>query len=423
MEISATGALIGLIVAIILIVYKFNAAYSLMFGAFLGGLLGGVGSLIDRLPATVGLMIDGAREITPATLRIIAAGVLAGVLIESGAAARIALTITKIFGDRFSLFALALATMLLTTAGVFIDISVITVAPIALVVAKKTGVSRNCVLLAMIGGGKCGNLISPNPNTIATATEFKVDLSRLMAANLLPAVVGLLFTVVLTSVLTKRGELVTDADDVDRRQLPSVFTAILGPLVAISLLALRPLCGITVDPLVALPVGGLVGCFAMGKFDRIREYMNVGLGKMAGVAILLLGTGTLAGIIKASAFKTVLIDVVQFCGLPGELLAPISGIVMSAATASTTAGATVASQTFSGTLLAMGLTPLAAAAMVHAGATVLDHLPHGTFFHATGGAVGMNISDRLKLVPYESLIALVLTITSTLLYAWSKTIH
>jgi GntP family gluconate:H+ symporter len=300
--------------------------------------------------------------------------------------------------------------------GVFIDISVITVAPIALAVAKKTGFSRGSVLLAMIGGGKSGNLISPNPNTIATATEFKVDLSSLMAANLIPAFVGLVFTVALVSLLTKRGELVTDADDVDLRHLPSIGTAILGPLVAIFLLALRPLCGVIVDPLVALPVGGIVGCLAMGKFAKIRDYMNFGLGKMTGVAILLLGTGTLAGIIKASAFKTVLVQFMDQCGLPGYMLAPISGVVMSAATASTTAGATVASQTFSATLITMGLAPLAAAAMIHAGATVLDHLPHGTFFHATGGAVGMKIGDRLKLVPYETLIGGVLTLASTLLH-------
>jgi len=417
MEISATGAMIGLIVAIVLIVYKYNAAYSLMFGALLGGMIGGGMPLVDRLPETVRLMVEGARDITPAALRIIAAGVLAGVLIASGAAVRIAATIMRFSGDRFSLVALALATMLLTAVGVFIDIAVITVSPIALAVAKKAGYSRGCILIAMIGGGKSGNLISPNPNTIATASEFNVDLSSLMAANLIPAIVGFVFTVILVSLLTKRGEMVTEEIDAGTQDLPPFWAAILGPLVAIFLLTLRPLCGVHVDPLIALPTGGLIGCLAMGRFSKLCGYLDVGLSKMINVAVLMLGTGTLAGIIKASAFKDVLIAVVEHSGLPGDLLAPISGIMMSAATASTTAGATVASQTFSVTLLGMGLAPLAAAAMVHAGATVLDHLPHGTFFHATGGAVGMNITERLKIIPYETLIAFVLTVTSTLLHA------
>lgn len=54
--------------------------------------------------------------------------------------------------------------------------------------------------------------------------------------------------------------------------------------------------------------------------------------------------------------------------------------------------------------------------MVHSGATVLDHLPHGSFFHATGGSANMEIKERLKLIPYESLIGLVMTIVSTILF-------
>jgi len=51
------------------------------------------------------------------------------------------------------------------------------------------------------------------------------------------------------------------------------------------------------------------------------------------------------------------------------------------------------------------------------GATVLDHLPHGSFFHATGGAVEMNIKERLRLIPFESLVGAVLTLLSLAMYA------
>ena len=54
--------------------------------------------------------------------------------------------------------------------------------------------------------------------------------------------------------------------------------------------------------------------------------------------------------------------------------------------------------------------------MINAGATVLDHLPHGSFFHATGGSVEMSIGERLRLIPYESLVGLVLTICSVASY-------
>lgn len=141
---------------------------------------------------------------------------------------------------------------------------------------------------------------------------------------------------------------------------------------------------------------------------------------MSGVAIMLLGTGTLAGIIANSQLKDVIIHGLSAIGLPAYVLAPISGIFMSAATASTTAGTAVASQVFGSTILELGVSALAGAAMVHAGATVLDHLPHGSFFHATGGSVNMKIKERLKLIPYESLIGLIMAIVSTLIFGVLK---
>ncbi|EIG2733913.1 GntP family permease, partial [Escherichia coli] len=68
------------------------------------------------------------------------------------------------------------------------------------------------------------------------------------------------------------------------------------------------------------------------------------------------------------------------------------------------------------TLLGLGVSALAGCAMIHAGATVLDHLPHGSFFHATGGSVGMLIHERLKLLPYETLVGFVVALISTLMF-------
>lgn len=413
-QISTFGALLGLAVAIILIIKKFHPAYSLILGAIIGGLVGGAG-----LVGTVDVMIDGAKGIMPAILRIVTSGVLAGVLIQTGAAAKIADQIIKTLGEKRALFALALSTMILTAVGVFVDVSVITVAPIALAIAKKLGYSPMVILIAMIGGGKAGNIISPNPNTISAAENFGVDLSALMISNIIPAICGLIVTVFVAKFLTKKyndhkvTENIKEADDVE---LPSFFAAIVGPIISIILLSLRPLIGIAVDSLIALPVGGVIGSLVMGKFKHINEYITFGLSKMMPVAILLIGTGTVAGIIKASTLQTTTIDILAAMNMPAFLLAPISGILMSAATASTTAGATIASATFAPAIIASGVSPLAGAAMVHSGATVLDSLPHGSFFHATAGAVNMSINDRLKLIPYEALIGFTMTVASTIIW-------
>lgn len=411
--VSALGAIIGLVVAIVLIIKKVNPAYSLILGSIIGGLVGGA-----NIGQTVSLMISGAQGMIPAILRIITAGVLAGVLIETGAASKIAETIIDKLGESKAIIAIVLSTMILTMVGVFIDVSVITVAPIAMAIAKKTGISRTGALLAMVGGGKAGNVMSPNPNAIAAAEAFKIPLTSVMVAGLIPAIFGVVASIVVAKLISKKGSQINENDLGNRKEEngPSFFAAILGPIVAIAILALRPLAGITIDPLIALPVGGFIGCLAMGKVRNFNQYCVFGLGKMVGVAILLLGTGTLSGIIANSGLKDVLTTLLTATGAPAYLLAPFSGILMCAATASTTSGTAVASQVFGPTILSLGIQPVNAAAMIHSGATVLDHLPHGSFFHATGGSVNMDMKERLTLIPFESLIGLVLACVSTIIY-------
>ena len=409
---STLGAVAGLVLAIVLIIRKVTPVYALIFGALVGGLVGG-GGLVD----TVNAMIEGTKGMMPSVLRILASGVLVGALVKTGSAAKIADAIVSALGKRFALAAVAVATMIVCAVGVFVDISVITVAPVALAVGRKANLPVPALLLAMIGGGKAGNIISPNPNTIAAAEAFKVDLTDLMMANAIPAVCALLTAVALAMVLAKfsrNAEQAMSDGTTEEQKLPNILSAVAGPIVVVVLLALRPLCKISVDPLIALPVGGLVSVVACGAVRQTVAYAEFGLGKVTGVAILLVGTGTVSGIVKGSSINADMISLLNALHLPTTALAPASGIVMAGATASTTAGATLASQTFSGTLLDAGVPALAAAAMIHAGATVIDSLPHGSFFHATGGAVFMSVKDRLKLIPFEAAVGLVATIASTL---------
>ncbi|MBY0156275.1 MULTISPECIES: GntP family permease [Cytobacillus] len=415
--VSALGAITALVIAILLILKKVPPAYGMVAGALIGGLVGGA-----DIASTVNLMMEGAKGIIPAVLRILAAGILAGVLIESGAASSIAETIVKKLGETRALLALAVATMILTTVGVFVDVAVITVSPIALAIAKRAKLSKTAILLAMIGGGKAGNIMSPNPNAIAASDAFGVPLTSVMAAGIIPAIFGLAVTYFIAKKLVNKGSAISDGEvEVNSNtKLPLFITAMIAPLVTIVLLALRPLFDINIDPMVALPAGGIIGAIAMKKTRKINEYAISGLNKMSGVAIMLLGTGTLAGIIANSSLKDVIINGLTSSGLPAYLLAPVSGIFMSAATASTTAGTAVASGVFGSTILGLGVSALAGAAMIHAGATVLDHLPHGSFFHATAGSVNMDIKERLKLMPYESLIGLTLAVISTLIFGVFK---
>lgn len=412
---TTIGALIGMAVAIILIIKKVQPAYSLIFGALIGGVIGS-GNLI----LTVDTMVSGAQSMISSVLRIMTSGILAGTLIKTGAAEKIAEVIVQKLGEKRALIAVAAATMVICAVGVFVDISVITVAPIALAIGKKAGYNKASLLLAMIGGGKAGNIISPNPNTIAVSEAFQVDLTSLMIKNIIPAVCALIVTVIIATILSKKaGTMVSDQDlekHADNKKLPTFVQAFAGPLTVIILLALRPIFSIVIDPLIALPLGGLVCAIACGSLVQFREFAEFGLSKVAGVSILLIGTGTIAGIIKASALQYDVISLLEMMKMPAFILAPIAGILMAGATASTTAGATIASQTFAQTLLNAGIPAISAGAMIHAGATVIDSLPHGSFFHATGGSVGMNIKERMKLIPFEACIGFTSTIVAVIVY-------
>ena len=412
---TTIGALIGMAVAIILIIKKVQPAYSLIFGALIGGVIGS-GNLI----LTVDTMVSGAQSMISSVLRIMTSGILAGTLIKTGAAEKIAEVIVQKLGEKRALIAVAAATMVICAVGVFVDISVITVAPIALAIGKKAGYNKASLLLAMIGGGKAGNIISPNPNTIAVSEAFQVDLTSLMIKNIIPAVCALIVTVIIATILSKKaGTMVSDQDlekHADNKKRPTFIQAFAGPLTVIILLALRPIFSIVIDPLIALPLGGLVCAIACGSLVQFREFAEFGLSKVAGVSILLIGTGTIAGIIKASALQYDVISLLEMMKMPAFILAPIAGILMAGATASTTAGSTIASQTFAQTLLNAGIPAISAGAMIHAGSTVIDSLPHGSFFHATGGSVGMNIKERMKLIPFEACIGLTSTIVAVIVY-------
>ena len=416
---SSLAAIIGLALAIVLIIKKISPVYSLMIGALAGGFLG-CGSLVG----TVSEMFEGVKSITPAILRILAAGVLSGALIRSRAAESIAESIVRRLGPRFVFLSLALATMILCAVGVFVDVAVITVAPVALALASRLGLSRGKVLLALIGGGKCGNIMSPNPNTIIAAENYGAPLSSVMAAGIIPALIGLLVTVYIIVPLLPSGkaraagiagsEGTAGSEETAGEKLPSFLASIAGPLFTIALLSLRPLFGIVIDPMIALPLGGIVTLAATRSLNITSESIEYGLSKMAPVALLLIGTGTIAGVISASDMKDVVISWLTGWNVSGMFMAPLSSILMSAATASTTAGATIASASFSDAILETGLAGLWGAALTNAGATVLDHLPHGSFFHASAGSVSMPFKERLSLIPFESLVGLTLTLTTIL---------
>ena len=427
MVISWWGALIGLALAIYLILKKLNPVYSLMLGAIIGALLGGA-----SLTGTIDILVKGEQSVMGTVLRVLAAGMLAGVMMESGAAETLARTIVDKLGDRMAILSLALATMVITAVGVFIPVAVLIVAPIALEVGRRMHISKLALLVALSGGGKAGNIISPNANTIAAAKGFGLELSQVMIADFIPAVVALIVTVIVARLLVKKGDAVMEADlgdmvDSDTGNLPTLGQAMVTPILAIVLLLLNPigqvahltlLTKVNLDATYVLPFAAIVGALVMKKGRELRDYARVGMTRMTDVVLILIGAGAIGATITSSNLPQLLIKGVEASHMPGVLLAPISGILMAAATASTSTGVILATGSFAKAILGFGVAPLAAAAMVHTGAIVIDQLPQGNYFHVTANAMHMDLRQRSQGILYEAMVGGSAMLTATILYGF-----
>ncbi|MDR6719281.1 H+/gluconate symporter-like permease [Paenibacillus sp. 2003] len=61
---------------------------------------------------------------------------------------------------------------------------------------------------------------------------------------------------------------------------------------------------------------------------------------------------------------------------------------------------------------------MAAALMVHTGATVIDSLPQGNYFHVSADSMKMTIRQWMGVIPYEAIVGGTMAIVATILYGF-----
>ena len=83
----------------------------------------------------------------------------------------------------------------------------------------------------------------------------------------------------LQKLIRNKGEMIdpsTIEHSENTENLLSFGRAIIGPVCTIVLLMLRALVGITIDPIIALPVGGIVGTIATGQaLEKANFLQNI----------------------------------------------------------------------------------------------------------------------------------------------------
>jgi GntP family gluconate:H+ symporter len=391
---------------------KLNPLASMFFGAIIGAFVGGAS--INQVLHNV--VVSGGMSVMLVCARILACGILAGVLIETGAAETIARSIVKTLGEKAAILSLALAAMVILAVGVFIPISVLILAPIALSVAKRTNMSKYAAILALSGGAKAGNIISPNPNAVTAADVFQIELSQVMMGGIAPAIVTLGVTVLVANKKKNRGPMVQDDDiEVDERTvtLPPFRKAFVAPFLALFLLFVTPL-----DPFFALPIGAVAGIIVMGKWRETISLANAGITRMMPIVLMLIGAGALGQLIQQSYFPQIVADGLYNVGIPTLFLAPVSGAIMGSATGSAAIGVILASNAFVDTLLAAGIPALASAVMIHAGVMLMDVVPHGNYFLASQQGMKVTMIERIKVMPYDAICGFALVGSATLFHGF-----
>lgn len=156
----------------------------------------------------------------------------------------------------------------------------------------------------------------------------------------------------------------------------------------------------------------------MGKGRHLTSYAATGIGKMTPVVMILIGAGAIGATITESSLPQLIITAIKVSHISGTFLAPLAGLLMASAAASTSTGVILATGSFSKAILGFGVSPLAAAAMVHTGAVVLDQLPQGNYFHVTGKAMKMDIKQRSQAILFEALCGGAACLTATILYGF-----
>ncbi|MCL2569534.1 MAG: GntP family permease [Oscillospiraceae bacterium] len=424
-EVSVFGVMLALVLSIFFIIRKMNPALAMFTGVFAGAIVGGA-----NLPQMVDIVILGGRQVVGANVRILAGGFLVGALIETGAAETIARGIVKGLGEKRAIFAIALSAMIVTGAGVFITVAMLIVSPIALSVAYRANISKFAAILAISGGAKAGNVISPNPNALAAAESFGLPLSEVMLNGLIPGIVALVVTVALCKMMQNKHFKVEaeDLDDsADAADLPSFGKAIVAPAVAIGMLMLNPIgdilgigainsANLPMDPFFVLPIGAVAGLLVLGKGRRITEFATKGVLRMAPIMLVVFGAGAIGGLITVSVFPAMIEDALYRMGIPTAFLAPLSSTIFASVTGSATAGIIIGGESFGATILAAGVPALAGAVMLHAGGGFLDAVPHSSGFLATQQAMKCTMAERMRVMPWEFAVGGAMTLTSVGMY-------
>jgi gluconate transporter len=436
----STGALVGMVVfgvallLVLVVVVRLHAFIALLVTSLVVAVVGGI-----PLAEIAGLIQKEMGGTLGYIAVVIGVGAMFGEMLQrSGGARSIANTLLRVFGDRFSPWALGL-TGLIVAVPVFFDVALILFIPLVYSLARRSGRSLLFYAIPLLASiAVAHSFIPPTPGPVAVAGLLGADLGWVIA---LGVVAGIPATIVGGIWFGRRVSSRIHLDVPDYMHLPPETTnsqtaanvpgfGLAAGLIALPLVLillgtassvalpdehrLRDVLAFVGHPFTALIAATLLSFYALGtrlgfSRDEVRRMATKSL-EPVGLIILVTGAGGVFGkVLVATGVGTAVADWMATSRLPLVALAFLIAAVVRVAQGSATVSMVTAAGLMAPILEATTTSAPQVAAIVIAiasGATVLSHFNDSGFW-LVNRYLGMSEKQTLRVwTVMETLVGL-----------------
>lgn len=258
----------------------------------------------------------GMGDMLGSLVIIIVTGAMLGKLVaESGAAEKIASSMTHIFGQRHVHWALML-TGFIIGIPLFYTVGFVLVMPIIFAVSYRYKLSPLFVGVPMLASlSVTHGFLPPHPSPVALVAQFKADMSTTLLYGFIIAIPTVIIAGPLFARTLKKSRvdqpLVFEPAHLPEKKMPSLSNSLLSSLLPVVILAISAIfdgkgavLNFITDPAMVMLIALTFSTFSLGVFNgmKIPQVMNIYTDAVKDVAMLLL---IIAG---AGALKQVLVD-------------------------------------------------------------------------------------------------------------------
>lgn len=386
--------LIGLVLSLALIIFAAYKGWHIFPVSLVGAI---IVILLSGMNFWEGLSVNyasGWMSWAGTYFLVFALGALFGeVMAASGAAKSIAYKLSDLIGAKYAPLAIALATLILTYAGINAFVISFTIYPLAVVMCREANIPRSLAVAGlMLGAGTAAQSALPGvPSTsnIVPCTILGTTTTAAPVIGIVCAVIMIVLGAVYIMWQQKRyaaqgvGFVAIPQDGLDsadtgRDDVPSVFLALIPiVLVVAALFITRNMMGAVASVSLAL----LIGCVVVfvlfwkridGKKNAINKAFASSINPlMTTAAIIAYGT-----VVQASPAYQLLVDFVLNMRMNPYITAAIGANILSGATGSASGGVQIFLNSLGQYFLGQGANAEALHRVTVIAASGLDTLPH-----------------------------------------------